>query len=211
MTYEANGARFIAKDDMIVRWCRETGQPFEPETTEFIFGATGTFVDVGASTGWFSIPMALRGHKVEAFEPNPAVFRRLSDNADLNGAVIAMHHAAASDKGDSVTMWINPAVPLTSGGSIERATCARPKRIEVQAVRLDDALSGDVSLIKIDVEGHEMAVLRGAEKTVERCRPHLVLEANTPDHCAALALWLDAHGYSWRRADHRNMLCSPSS
>ena len=67
-THEANGARFIARDDMIVAWCRDTGQPFEPMTTAFMMerlkGRRGLFVDVGASTGWFSIPFAMGGHEV---------------------------------------------------------------------------------------------------------------------------------------------------
>ncbi len=214
MEHKANGARFIAQNDMIVRWCRETGKPFEPETTEWMFDVMargGTFVDIGAATGWFAIPVALRGCEVLAFEPNPAVFARLSENVALNGADFPTVHAAVSAAQGAVTMFINPAVPLTSGGSIERPTCARPKRITVQTVRLDDVVSGDVALIKIDVEGHEMAVLRGAERTIDRCRPRLVLEANTAAHRAALAEWLEARGYSWRRADDRNMLCSPKS
>lgn len=216
--HEANGARFIAKDDMIVRWERAEGRPFEPETTGWLFMSLalrpGWLVDVGAATGWFAIPAALSHVRVIAVEPNPAVRDRLRQNMAENALVepdeITVVPAAASAGAGTATFWHNPNVPLTSGGSIECPTCNRPSQITVPTVALDTVCAGlEVALIKIDVEGHEMSVLAGAEATIARCRPYLVLEANTDAHREQLAGWLAAHGYSWERADERNMLCTP--
>lgn len=209
--YEANGAKFIATDDMIVWWCRKHKKPFEPETTAWMFEvmAAGAYVDIGVSTGWFAIPMALRGCEVTGFDPNPAVFSRLQANLLLNDVEIDCHNAAVSFKPGVTKMWINPAVRLTSGGSIEKATCNNPRCIEVRTVRLDD-LKLAPRLIKVDVEGHELSVLAGAEETIKQHRPHMVLEANTETHRNGLAKWLAAYGYTWARADDRNMLCTPS-
>jgi hypothetical protein len=63
-----------------------------------------------------------------------------------------------------------------------------------------------VGLIKIDVEGHEMSVLRGAQSTISRWKPSLVLEANSDKHFIQLERWLDEIGYQHGRADTRNIL-----
>lgn len=214
--HEANGARFIAQDDMIVRWERKERRKFEPETTIWLFHELeqrqGLFVDVGAATGWFSIPAALRGHEVLALEPNPAVWARLQENIALNGAFLECLNVAASAGVGQATFYRNPRVPLTSGGSIQAPTCHAPERLSVPTLPLDQVCFGrDVALIKIDVEGHEMSVLAGAEETINHCRPLLMLEANTAEHRDELAAWLKAHRYVWRQADERNMLCAPAS
>lgn len=214
-SFEANGARFIAENDMIVRWCRKEQRPFEPETTAFIFDVMkdgGQFVDVGAATGWFSIPLALRGCRSVAFEPNCRVFDRLKANIALNEveALVEAMPVAVSNTMGTATFWHNPDVPLTSGGSIEAPTCRRPLQETVRTVTLDMALVGLVAkLIKIDVEGHERLVLDGARRVIAEHRPHLVLEANTPAAHDILAAWLDENGYTWTAADERNMLCRP--
>uniref|UniRef100_UPI001916C781 FkbM family methyltransferase n=1 Tax=Mycobacterium paraintracellulare TaxID=1138383 RepID=UPI001916C781 len=50
------------------------------------------------------------------------------------------------------------------------------RRIDVPVKRLDDLHLDDIGLIKIDVEGHELAVLRGATQTLTRNRPAIVVE-----------------------------------
>lgn len=207
-------ATWLAEDDMIVRWIRETGHPFEPATTEWMLGvmdgATGAYVDVGASTGWFAVPFAKRGHKVIAFEPNARVAQRLRDNCALNDVTIELHQAAVSDRTGDVTFGHNARYPLTSGGSLEPGPARRTFEI-VPAVTLDGVIDEPVSLIKIDVEGHERAVLRGAERIMERYRPALMLEANTAAHQMVLIEWLMDREYEWTLADERNMLCLPAS
>ena len=214
--HEANGCRFLAQDDMIVRWLRQDRRrTFEPVTTAWMFRkmaeTAGAFVDVGASTGWFSIPMAKAGHKVIAFEPNARARERFAANCELNGVEIALHEAAASRFTGSATFYYNGALPLTSGGSVQAKPKPNALSETVRTIRLDDAISGPVALIKIDVEGHEQAVLDGAMGVVEWNRPYLVLEANTPEHRHGLAVWLEDMGYTFEDADGRNMLCSPLS
>ena len=218
--HEANGALFIARDDMIVAWCRKTGRSFEPMTTEFMLerlkGRRGLFVDVGASTGWFSIPFALAGHEVTAFEPNARVRKRHIENAAINEIEHDLRAEALSRSVGTVTFWHNPKVSLTSGGSIEVATCSAPIAETVNTTSLDIALGfGEGAyrapdLIKIDVEGHEIAVLDGAARTIASSRPALVVEANTTEHSRAIEEWLGRiGGYRVMVADERNLLCLP--
>jgi hypothetical protein len=74
----------------------------------------------------------------------------------------------------------------------------RTEEIEVETRRIDDYDFPDVGFIKIDVEGHELAVLAGAEATVTRHKPTLLVECNDehqPDAVVRLGAWLDGHGY----------------
>lgn len=216
--HTVEGARFIAADDMIVAHIRRTKAAFEPDTALFIAWALaekpGILVDVGASTGFYTVPAAQSGRRVMAIEPNPAIIPRLAANLALNGCahLVEIVQAAASDRDGTATLYVNPRVPLTSGASIEVATCSAPRKVTVPTRRLDDLLAetGEISCIKIDVEGHERAVLRGAAGIIARHRPALVCEANTAEHVAALIGDLTALGYSARLVDARNLLAVPA-
>lgn len=217
----ANGAKFIAADDMIVRYERREKKVFEPETWKFIQSQLasrpeehegGIFVDIGAATGWFTIPVALSGVQVVAFEANSRVAERLRQNLvlnDLDSSCVEVVNMAASNKRGQTTFWYNGGLPLTSGGSIEVATCGSPKSEIVPTMAVDQWVRIRVSLMKIDVEGHEVKVLEGAEETIRRWKPPLVLEANTEKHEKALRPILQAHGYSYIKADVRNLLAVP--
>jgi FkbM family methyltransferase len=213
------GARFVAKDDMIVSWIRaKEGRQFEPETRRWIFDQLavrpGCFVDVGASTGWYAVQLALAGIDVLAIEPNPKVIKRLEQNIQLNGVaarVEIVRAAAAAVAGDAV-LNVNPAVPLTSGASLDPRirSNANRERVTVQAVKVSSAV-GDrkVGILKCDVEGYEIPALEGAASVIWRDRPALVIEANDPAAETACRAWLDQEGYSADLVDERNLLCLP--
>jgi len=218
--HEANGIELIAANDMIVAWERKQRKLFEPETTAWmsaimVESVGAPFVDVGASTGWFSVLFASRGAEVIAFEPNARSFARLMENCALNDVRIEAHAAAASDAAGEAAFNFNPVLPLTSGGSLgQPIACPRPATEMVRTVTLDEVVGArQPALIKIDVEGHEVQALSGGEQTIFRARPHLMLEANTPAHREQIMDWLAGCGvaYEVRDADERNMLCSPAS
>jgi FkbM family methyltransferase len=213
-TDDTLGTPLLAADDMIVRWLRDTGDRFEPTTTLWMLDQLqrreGAFVDVGASTGWFAVPFAARGFRVIAFECNRRSIQRLKDNCALNGVEIVLHEAAASASRGEAVFRHNGRLPLTSGGSLEPVS-ANVVAEMVPCVALDDVIDEPVSVLKVDVEGHEMAVLAGAARVVARSRPALVLEANTDAHLKPLAAWCAVNDYTWARADTRNMLCLPRS
>lgn len=212
--FEANGAKFIAEQDVIVHWLAQGNGPFEPDTTPWLFarmaGRKGLYVDVGASTGWFAVPMALRGHEVVAVECNQRVLARLRANLALNAVSAEVHAVAASDATGAVAFHHNPGLPLTSGGSLEAAVRGNRASETVMSARLDDIIGARVvTVLKIDVEGHEAAVMAGGRAVIERDRPFMALEANTPLHRQALADILADLDYDFHAADGRNLLCSP--
>lgn len=212
--FEANGAKFYAKDDMIIRHIRAGKGDFEPSTTKWLFDnleESRAYVDVGHSTGWFAIPVALKGYEVFGFEPLPNSYERSLENMELNEVEYNLINAAVSSKSGTGNLRYTARLPLTSGASLEKHIHGGRESMRVDVITLDEALSEDldVGFIKVDVEGHEIHVLHGAVKTIERCRPKMVLEANTPDKVEELANWLIAHDYTWELRDKRNMICTP--
>lgn len=212
--HEANGARFIAQDDMIVRHIRAGKGDFETETIAWlmdVIDADRAYVDVGHSTGWLAIPVAMRGIDVYGFEPLPNSFKRSLENMALNGVDYYLRNAAVSSESGRMTLRYNPRLPLTSGASLEPHIHGGSAKMEVDVVTLDEALprNVDVGFLKVDVEGHEIHVLHGAAKTIDRCRPHMILEANTSDKVDELNEHLAEIDYDWTLVDRRNMLCTP--
>lgn len=154
-----------------------------------------TFVDVGANigiySGWASRLTGPAG-RVFAYEPVPAT------RAYLN-AVIAMNHLdnvtvipkALGKQPGSVTLWVVPnASGLTSAVPPEAGSteAARLQPVDVPQVTLDDELAArggpPPTLVKIDVEGYEMAVLEGAVRTLSAPQPPAVVFETHGSHLA---------------------------
>jgi FkbM family methyltransferase len=145
--------------------------------------------DVGANVGSISLPLAAWNSAVSiyAFEPSPPVFTRLLGNLKRNPALLSRIHPrqeALSDISGSVPFFVsNEAFNSGVGGlgpSLNRA--ATP--VEVITRRGDDLIqSGAVpapSLIKIDVEGFELEVLRGLERFLTESREVEIIFENEP-------------------------------
>ena len=124
------------------------------------------FFDVGAHIGFFTVLAGRLGARVVAIEPDPANARRVERNASLNGVTAQVVAAAAWDEAGSVD--------LVRGGSGSEWS-ARPGT-GVPSVTLDGvaAENGSPNILKLDVEGAEGRVLRGAE-SVLASRPRLLI------------------------------------
>ena len=124
-------------------------------------------VDVGANVGALAVEAAaLVGPQgtVYAFEPNPHVFPYLEDNVALNDLKqVKCLNYAVGDSHEPVRFTADPRSDEFSRVDPEGA-------ISVPSTTLDDAIPGDarIALLKVDVEGYEMAVFRGATRTLER-------------------------------------------
>ncbi len=136
-----------------------------------LFREGETFLDIGANVGGYSIRAAKHGMKVIAFEPNPDAASVLRENIRLNfpstNTQVEVRQVALGLKDETAFL-------ILRGGRSEMAD--EGERVEVR--RLDSYSFDNISLIKIDVEGHEEAVLRGAERTLTKHRPRLVVEVH---------------------------------
>jgi FkbM family methyltransferase len=140
--------------------------------------SSSTALDIGANIGNHSLFFANRFAAVHSFEPNPRTFGVLSVNAQL-ALNISVHNLALGDMRGVLPLKFDP---LNVGeATLIAAEDATPSdRCDVIVERLDDLASGlgDVALIKIDVEGFEASVLRGALETLQRSQPIVVFEQN---------------------------------
>jgi len=134
-------------------------------------------VDAGANKGVYTYWLEQLARHVHAFEPNPKMYDILERSV---GPKATTHFAALSDRAGEFALRI----PKTGEGrySNQGASLNYDKvgdsygEVLVETRRLDDADLGPVGFLKIDVEGHEMAVLDGARATIERDRPVLLIE-----------------------------------
>lgn len=134
-------------------------------------------IDVGANRGLYSYHMLPHSSAVLAFEPLPLMQRRLRTHL---GKRIAIYPVALSDhdgeceirlpKGNHSWATIDPQNTLSLASDVEIEV------IKVATRRLDSYGLGGVGFIKIDVEGHEEGVLRGAAETIARSKPTLLIE-----------------------------------
>lgn len=169
----------------------ESGALYEPgtwQTIKAILREGDTFVDVGAHVGTFScLAAALVGEigSVVAFEPDKKNRKALITNvgrnsfdtvfisqkavADITGH-IAFHHCADNDGGHAI---YDPG--MQAGNPKSRQVV---KRKLVECVTLDQCGFGAIRLVKIDVEGAECSVLRGAQYMISHRRPAIIAENN---------------------------------
>jgi FkbM family methyltransferase len=167
-------------------------------------------IDVGAKVGMYTYRIRARSAEVIAFEPIPMFNRMLK--AVFEGKRGRIEPYAVSNQRGRATLrmpydssgtrqfgrsTIDPANPL------EKAV-ARTDEIEVETRTIDEYELANVGFIKIDVEGHEVAVLEGAERTIAANKPNMLIECNDdhqPQATKKLAAWLAAHDYEGYFAD----------
>jgi FkbM family methyltransferase len=133
-----------------------------------------TALDIGANVGLWSRDLVDNFAKVVAFEP-VAIFRECLEK-NVTGANFFISPLALGDHDTQATMIITEG---NSGHShLDPATLGTG---DVQVVKLDNLNMEDVDYIKIDCEGYEYRVLQGAEQTVKRWRPIMVIEQKPHD------------------------------
>jgi FkbM family methyltransferase len=157
----------------------------------------GLAVDVGANRGYYSYFMSRTFEFVEAFEANPSIVNDLRDYAAPNVRINTI--ALSSDAG--ITNLYTPVVNgsrYAGWATFDRLSLTGFENIHVMQVptaTLDSRKLRNVSLIKIDVEGHEVDVLDGARQTILQNRPTLIVEIKKHNREKAASV-LDGIGYS---------------
>jgi len=176
-------------------------------------------VDVGAYTGVYSLSAAAQSSSVRVFavEPSEKAARAIERSAKANRySNIQVIRAIASHRdGDTVELLAQQGRG-TSTNSVEPtfhsgATFVVDKR---STVRLDTLEITGVDLLKIDVEGHELAVLQGAERCIREGKPVVVIELLSDVTLSAVARLMTGLGYKSPQlvdSRKRNFLFLPES
>ena len=134
-----------------------------------------TFLDIGANAGIYSYHFRNKMKKIVAFEPVKEILISLENLKSRN---IEIHNCALSNKNDYLEIHI----PVDKYGNKISYTASLEARSEntvkrrIEVKKLDDFNYQDISLIKIDVEGHELEVLKGGYETIKKFKPPLVIE-----------------------------------
>ena len=155
-------------------------------------------VDVGAHVGNHTLYFSkILGLKTIAFEPNAATFKLLAANVRENGVELQcrLRHAAVGAAAGRVHTIAS--TEANSGMS----------RVEIDAdgdtplLNLDDELKNDgpIDVIKIDVEGWELDVLRGAARVIQQHRPLLYVEASDATFAQVRAYLVTCRYVCWKR------------
>jgi FkbM family methyltransferase len=159
---------FDRADDQLIGWVRSQGV-WEADVMKLLARTLqpgDTFVDVGAHVGFHSVlagQLVGRAGKVFAVEPAPWALELLRANVWRHGLDVKVLPIAASDAAGTVRLALEEA--HRSGAHLTEAREA----LEVQAAPLDELLPDvAVDVLKVDVEGAEPLVLRGARALIER-------------------------------------------
>lgn len=182
-----------------------------------------TCLDIGSHVGYMASLMARRcggEGKVVCFEPHPMLFQELTANIESwrrapNVAVIESHNIAVSDTSETARLR----VPMQWDGNRGTASIAKDgegthDEIEVQVRRLDELFDDGqkFGVVKIDVEGHEAAVLSGGERLLRRGAIRDIIFEDTGQYPTPAMRLLEGHGYtlfSLAKSFRRPRLCSP--
>jgi len=163
----------------------------------------GVVWDVGANIGFFSLIAArLVGAqgKVVAFEPLPENQRAIRRNVELNGMEnVELVPLALSEREGEAELQIHDSPTWakldTTGDTSFKGDAEAASSVRVAVSTLDAQLArlAAPDLVKMDIEGAEVAALRGALRLLDECRPTLICELHGTN--AAVAELLRAHGY----------------
>jgi len=191
-----------------------SGATYEPATTEFVLQhlrSGDNFVDIGAYQGYFSVlaaSVAGAGGKVVAFEANPEPCGYLEKSIDRNAFAdrITIVNAALSSEGESTKEFFLSNRPRNAGMSSFSPTFAgyeneqsvgEGRSITVRCLAFDDWLAENpldgIRIVKIDVEGWDLEVLKGMTKTLETTPPDYLIVETEPG--GEVESFLRGYGY----------------
>ena len=175
----------------------------------------GTFVDVGANSGYFACLAAALGAQSHAFEPVSRMHSKLIRTQELNPELpIICHRLGCGDSPGRFTISLpDESDPNWGQSSILRSVSGNTESIEL--VTLDEFFRENsdsrITMIKIDVEGAEHLVLGGATEVIASQKPVIIFEANDESGERCLEMLRNA-GYSTKRLSRatRDWIAVPS-
>ena len=195
-------ARFLFSK-AVAKW--EPISIFKPTEKEII-------VDVGANVGYYTVNLAplVRKGKVISIEADPESCEILKTNCKLNNlSNVEIYNCAAADKKGEVTLYQSDTHSGINSIFLENSPDLKNKNTVVQTVTLDSLLENEkrIDWMKVDVEGAELSVLRGAKDTLQKTKrilieihEHILQENNeNPEEVIEI---LEKNGFSVKLLDY---------
>ena len=185
---------YFLKDEYVGKSIHNYGE-YNPDETEKIVSLADKnklCLDIGANIGVISMALVASGFEVQAFEPQPEVYKLLNMNVGKNVHNIALGMGAG--------MASMPKVYYSQKGNfggLGIGTKSIYGSYEVPVATLDSFEFTNVGFIKIDVEGFEEAVLRGGIETITRDKPIMYIEDDRIDKRVSLRAYIKSLGYTY--------------
>jgi len=196
MIREVNGrwglCKYFAKDEYVGRSMHYYGEYNPDETEKILELATGRCLDIGANIGCISQALVASGFKVEAFEPQPEVYKLLRANVRANTHCVALGSVEGTAE--------MPKVHYSERGNFGGLGCGFRSiygSYLVPVKTLDSYEFSDVGFIKLDVEGFEREVLLGGRETIRKYKPVLYIEDDRVERSKALREMIAELGYKF--------------
>jgi FkbM family methyltransferase len=176
-----------------------------PEAIGRLLDSGETGVDVGANIGQNSLLMAAKvgpSGRVFAFEPHPEIFLELKTNHDSSrnphAAAAVLENVALGNMTGECNLEEGEQFSHNRGSASLNTQLSEGKGINVKVRQLDEFLDkvNLVGVCKIDVEGHELDVLQGAEKTLKRRGIRDLIFEDFKSKPSPVTVFLERHGYS---------------
>jgi FkbM family methyltransferase len=172
-----------------------------------IIKPSSTVIDIGAQTGNMSVAYSLFANKVISFEPNPATFDVLEKNSKLNPNIIPYNYAISDEEGPLTFHYSD--YGFCNGGFATRTNfgigvTGHTTPIDVYAVHLEKFIQEEnididnISLLKIDAEGHDKDILKTLTNLITTFKPILITEIYNglnPDEITDLLNTIHSLGY----------------
>jgi FkbM family methyltransferase len=204
----------VIKDDLYIGGCLRRGQEWDGwmrQDLPHIYKKGTDILDIGANIGWNSLMFSDYG-PVHSFEPifHEVVSKNISQNVLKN--LVILHPYGLSSEKTKTDMFL-PNIEYGKcnyGGSTLHPHNHQSNAISVDLKKLDDVYTGIPSVIKIDVEGHELDVLKGGMNVIERHKPSIYIEIFDFENSEITKL-LHELGYSkiYQRPEHNYLFISP--
>jgi FkbM family methyltransferase len=227
---EPNVRMLLDPDDYVAHTILETGS-WEPESWAAVrehLGSGATFVDIGAHIGTYSLraaPIVGPAGRVIAIEPNPETVRKLQGNIQASGAqTITVEPFACSDAEATLELFAGPqsnsgetSLSQTNASRDQQAGTSYKVRARPLDAILQEAGVTRVDAVKIDVEGAEVMVLKGAGHTLDRYHPVVLIEVvdqqlrSMGTSAKEVYEFFRAHGYAARRSFADNVEFAPKT
>jgi FkbM family methyltransferase len=176
----------------------------------------GVVLDIGANIGCYAYAFGQIAKEVHCFEPNSEAYECLKYNLIHGSGDYKIYKMAVSDKEYNLNV-------VSENDNIGMAYVEESKSGTIKSISIDSLELKECDFIKIDVEGFELHVLRGAESTINKYKPVMVIEIN--DHTLKrtgvdrkdIFAWLTEHGYIYRNIyleqdlldDQLDIICFP--
>ena len=188
-----NDFAYYCNDSVIGRSLELYGEYGQSELNFFLWLANQEHIiyDIGANIGVYSVAFASTNAQVFAFEANPKNYSLLVQNTQ-NHSNIKTYHVAV---GDRVQKVYCKDFDITEQGNYGAVDVQQTQGVEVDMIALDGLAIPSPSLVKIDVEGSEFAVLKGLEQKIKENLPVIVYEAHETKQFAEIYAFLKNFDY----------------